>query len=202
MKIITIYPDSIDARAIARAADALRAGHLVIYPTDTHPALAADALNPKAITELCRLKELNPDKATLTLVCDSIHMASEYARIDNRAFAIVKRLAPGPVTFILPPAPSLPKVYKGRKEVGIRIPDNPIASALAAELGRPLLSGSLGTTDPTELEYAVDMILVDASAEYDADPESSAIISLLDSTDPQLIRASHRLPTDVIADWQ
>lgn len=193
MNIVTLYPDSVDARAIARAGDALRAGKLVIYPTDTHPALAADALNAKAIAELCRLKEVNPEKHTLTLVCDSIHMASEYARIDNRAFAVVKRFAPGAVTFILPPAPSLPKVYKGRKEVGIRIPDNPIAVALAAELGRPLLSGSLGTTDPSDLEHAVEMILVDASAEYDADPESSAIISMMDSSAPQVVRASSRV---------
>lgn len=195
MKIITLYPDSVDARAIGRAADALREGKLVIYPTDTHPALAADALNPKAIAELCRLKEVNPDKHTLTLVCDSISMASEYARIDNRAFALMKRLAPGPVTFILPPAPSLPKVYKGRKEVGIRIPDNAIACALAAELGHPLLSGSLGTTDPAELEHAVEIILTDASAEYDADPESSAIISLTDSSAPTLLRPSSTIQT-------
>lgn len=193
MEILTLYPESIDDRAITQAADALRNGKLVIYPTDTHPALAADALNAKAISELCRLKDVNPEKHTLTLVCDTIHMASEYARIDNRAFAVVKRFAPGPVTFILPPAVSLPKVYKGRKEVGIRIPSNSIACALAAELGHPLLSGSLGTTDPIELEDQVQYILVDASAEYDADPESSAIIMLTDSSAPEVIRESSQI---------
>lgn len=193
MNILTLYPESIDARAITQAADALRAGKIVIYPTDTHPALAADALNPKALAELCRLKEVNPEKHTLTLVCDSIHMASEYARIDNRAFALIKRFAPGPVTFILPPALTLPKVFKGRKEVGIRIPDNTITCALAAELGHPLLSGSLGATDPVELENHVEYILTDATAEFDADPESSAIISLLDSSSPEVVRESSHI---------
>lgn len=190
MEIITLHPQNIDSRAIAAAAALLRQGRLVIYPTDTHPALAADALNPKAIAELCRLKGVNPDKHTLTLVVDSISAAAEYARIDNRAFAFIKRFAPGAVTFILPPALSLPKPYKGRKQVGIRIPDNGIARALAAELGRPLLSGSLGTTDPYELEAHVDMLLVDSDAEFDADPESSAIVDLTDSYSPQLLRPS------------
>lgn len=188
MEIITIQPYSIDPRAIERAATALRAGKLVIYPTDSHPALAADSLNACAVAELCRLKGVNPLKHTLTLVCDSIAMASQYARIDNVAFRLIKRNVPGPFTFILPSAPSLPKSYKGRKEIGIRIPDNAIALALAAELDRPLLSGSLGKSDATELESVVDMMLVDASAEYSADPQSSAIVNLIESSAPEVIR--------------
>lgn len=190
MEIFRLQPTNVDSRVISRAADMILNGHLVVYPTDTHPALAADALNPRAIAELCRLKGLNPDKATLTLVCPSIQAAAQYARIDNRAFAIIKRNTPGPVTFILPPAQSLPRIYKGRKEVGVRIPDNPIARALACELGRPLLSGSLGLTDPMALEGNVSMILLDASAEYMADPESSSIVSLLDSAAPEVLRGS------------
>ncbi|MBD5325916.1 MAG: threonylcarbamoyl-AMP synthase [Muribaculaceae bacterium] len=186
MEILTLY--SADMRAIEQAVDALRDGKLVIYPTDTHPALAADSLNPAAIAALCRLKGVNPDKHTLTLVCDSIATAAQYARIDNRAFQIVKRNSPGPFTFILPPATTLPKVYKGRKEVGVRIPDNDIARALAAELGHPLLSGSLGTSDPTELDHAVELMLVDGVKEYDVDVQSSTIVSLLDSANPEIVR--------------
>lgn len=189
MEILTLYPDSVDSRAIARAADLLRAGRLVIYPTDTHPALAADALNPAAIEALCRLKGVNPEKQTLTLVCDSIATASQYARIDNRAFAVVRRNAPGPVTFLLPPAAAgLPKVLKKRKELGVRIPDNAIARALAEELGRPLLSGSLGESDPMELEAGVELLLADASAEYAAEPMSSTIVDLTDSAAPEIVR--------------
>jgi len=188
MEIVSLQPYNVDMRVIERAADLLRAGRLVIYPTDSHPALAADSLNPSAIAGLCRLKGVNPDKHTLTLVCDSIASASQYARIDNLAFQILKHNVPGPFTFILPPAPSLPKVYKGRKEVGIRIPDNDIARALAAELGHPLLSGSIGESDPMELERHIDMLLVDASAEYVMEPRSSAIVNLLDSEAPEVIR--------------
>lgn len=192
MEIITLHPQNPDRRVIARAAEALRNGNLIIYPTDTHPALAADGLNQKAVERLCRLKQVNPEKQSLTLVCDSISSAAQYARIDNRAFSIVKRNVPGAVTFLLPPSPSMPKVYKGRKQLGIRIPDNPIALALAEELGRPLLSGSLGTTDPTELENGVDLLLLDASAEFNTEIESSAIVDLTDSANPIIVRESSR----------
>lgn len=185
MESITLY--SVDRRAIDAAAEALRRGEIVIYPTDSHPALAADSLNPAAITALCRAKGVNPEKHTLTLVCDSIATAAQYARIDNRAFQILKHNTPGPFTFILPPSQSLPKVYKGRKEVGIRIPDNDIARALAAELGHPILSGSIGNNDPLEYENVSSLQIIDAAAEY-TDPQSSAIYSLMDSSSPELIR--------------
>lgn len=192
MEIVNLHPANPDRRAISRAADALRDGKLVIYPTDTHPALAADGLNIKAVERLCRLKQINPERQSLTLVCDSISSAAQYARIDNVAFSIIKRNTPGAVTFILPPSPSMPKVYKGRKQVGIRIPDNPIALMLAEELGRPLLSGSLGTSDPSELEASVTLLLIDADAEYLDSVESSAIVDLMDSSEPVIVRESSR----------
>ena len=186
MEIQTLY--SIDQRVIDRAVELMRNGAIIVYPTDTHPALAADSLNVEAVHALCRLKGVNPEKHTLTLVCDSIATAAQYAKIDNRAFAIIKRNTPGPFTFILPPALSLPKVYKGRKEVGIRIPDNEIARALAAELGHPMLSGSLGTSDPTELDNDVALQIIDGNQEYEVEVLSSTIISLIDSAEPELLR--------------
>lgn len=192
MEILTLY--SADMRAIEQAANALRAGKLIVYPTDTHPALAADSLNTAAIAALCRLKGVNPEKHTLTLVCDSIATAAQYARIDNRAFQVIKRNTPGPFTFILPPALTLPKVYKGRKEVGVRIPDNEIARALAAEMGHPLLSGSLGTSDPMELENDVELMLVDGCSEFNPDVLSSTIVSLMDSAEPQILREGSIMP--------
>ena len=192
MEILTLY--SADMRAIEQAAEAMRAGKLIIYPTDTHPALAADSMNTAAIAALCRLKGVNPEKHTLTLVCDSIATAAQYARIDNRAFQMIKRNTPGPFTFILPPALTLPKVYKGRKEVGIRIPDNEIARALAAEMGHPLLSGSLGTSDPLDHENSVELMLVDGCNEFNPDVQSSTIISLLDSANPEILREGSKEP--------
>lgn len=190
MEIQALY--SVDQRAIDHAVDFMRRGAIIVYPTDTHPALGADSLNVEAVQTLCRLKGVNPEKHTLTLVCDSIATAAQYAKIDNRAFAIIKRNTPGPFTFILPPALLLPKVYKGRKEVGIRIPANEIARALAAELGRPMLSGSLGTNDPAELDYEPALQLIDGNQEYEVEVLSSTIVSLLDSSEPELLREGSR----------
>lgn len=188
MEIVSLYPDNIDRRAIGRAAEALRNGELVIYPTDTHPALAASPTNAAAIAELCRLKNIDPDKHALTLVCDSIATAAQFARIDNNAFSIIKRNTPKAVTFLLPTSTTMPKALKKRKQIGVRIPDNAIALALIEEFGQPLLSGSLGESDPMELEAHISMLLSDASAEYTIDVQSSAIVDLTDSSSPEIIR--------------
>lgn len=188
MEVISIYPKSIDMRAVERAVDIIKAGGVVIYPTDSNPALAADSLNPSAIAALCRLKGIDPAKQTLSIVCSSIAQAAQYARIDNRAFDIIRRNLPGPFTFILPPVPALPKAFKHRKQVGVRVPDNEIARALAEELGHPILSGSLGGVDPFELESQVDLMITDADAEVDEPRQSSAIVSLLDSSNPEILR--------------
>ena len=190
MEIYNLQPSNPDSRVITRAADAIRDGKIVIYPTDTHPALAADGLNPKAVERLCKLKGVNPEKQALTLVCGSISEAAQYARIDNVAFSIIKRNTPGPVTFLLPPAPSMPKVYKGRKQLGIRIPNHPVALALAEEVGRPIISGSIGKIDPFEYENDVEFILIDSFAEFNDNIESSAIVDLMDSSNPIILRES------------
>ena len=147
MRTLRMYPSSINERYLDEVADCLRAGGIIIYPTDTLYAVGCDALNNGAIERLCRIKGVNPQKQTLSVVCDGISMASEYARIDNEAFRILRRNLPGAFTFILPAATSLPKVFKGRKEVGIRVPDNQIAMAIAARLGHPILSSSLKVDD-------------------------------------------------------
>ncbi len=186
MDIVSLHPSNIDLRAINRAVSLLARGELVAYPTDSHPAVAADALDASAVNNLCRLKNVNPARQTLTLVCCSIAQAARYARIDNRAFQLIRRNTPGPFTFILPPASSLPKVYKGRRQVGIRIPDNPVALSLAEALDRPLLSGSIDTADPSDFDNCVAMVLTDASA--DAEVMNTAVVDLTDSSDPRIIR--------------
>ncbi len=188
MEVIGIYPKSIDMRAIERAVDIIKEGGVVIYPTDSNPALAADSLNPSAIAALCRLKGIDPAKQTLSIVCASIAQAAQYARIDNRAFDVIRRNLPGPFTFILPPVPALPKAFKHRKQVGVRVPDNEIARALAEELGHPILSGSLGSVDPFELESQVDLMITDADSDPDSERQSTAIVSLLDSSNPEILR--------------
>ena len=195
MEILTIYPGSINERHIGHAAEALRDGRLVIYPTDTLYAIGCDALNQRAVRELCRLKGLNPDKNLLSIVCPDISGAAEYARIDNHAFRVLKQYLPGPFTFILPASTSLPKVFKGRKTVGIRIPDCDIACALAQALGNPLLTSSVDIAsdnlDPAEpgsiaLYYENDVDLVIDGGIRPTTP--STIVDLTDSTSPEIVR--------------
>lgn len=199
MKIITLHPSSIDSRAIDTALKALKNGEIIIYPTDTVYALACDALNNRAIERLCRIKGLNPDKNMLSIVCSSLSMAAEYARIDNRAFSLLKQYLPGPVTFVLPAATSLPKVFKGRKQVGIRIPDSPVAIALTESLGSPLLTTSIAVAPVHEENGEMDVETLEDL--YGHTPEITValntgpggiypgtVVDLTESNDPAIIR--------------
>lgn len=195
MKMLKIYPGSINSRFIDEAVDVIRSGGIVIYPTDTLYALGCDALNNKAVEKLCRLKGINPDKQLLSVVCASLSQAAEYAKIDNRAFAYLKEYLPGPFTFVLPASSALPKVFKGRKTVGIRIPDNPITLALTEAAGGPLLSTSVAVdsdiynnVDPEAIAVAYDNmadLLIDGGESV---AEGSTVVSLLDSASPGIIR--------------
>lgn len=201
MKILTIYPGSVNDRHIAEAVGVLRDGGIIIYPTDTLYAFGCDALNNRAIERLCHLKGLNPAKNLLSVVCSDISQAAEYARIDNHAFRILKQYLPGPFTFILPSSTTLPKVFKGRKSVGIRVPDNEIALALARELGNPLMTSSIPLDDFADTGYveAVDPRSVALKYENEGEielaidggegsTEPSTVVDILDSTSPEIIR--------------
>ena len=201
MKTLRMYPGSINERYLDEVVDCLRSGGIIIYPTDTLYAMGCDALNNGAIERLCRIKGVNPQKQTLSVVCDGISMASEYARIDNEAFRILRRNLPGPFTFVLPAATSLPKVFKGRKEVGLRVPDNPIAMAIASRLGHPILSSSLKVDDevpefdPQELALSFEgqaELRIDDGESGNGDfgwtPGPSTVVDLTDSHAPEIIR--------------
>ncbi len=197
MKILKIHPTSVDDRYISEAVAALRSGEIIIYPTDTLYALGCDALNNRAVERLCRIKGINPDKNLLSVVCDGLSQASFYARIDNRAFALLKKYLPGPFTFVLPASTNLPKIFKGRHQVGIRIPDNAIARRLAEELGNPLMSSS-AVMEADDLD-AVDAEAVaacygknkDISMTIDGGPsgtQPSTVVDCVDSSDCSVLR--------------
>jgi tRNA threonylcarbamoyl adenosine modification protein (Sua5/YciO/YrdC/YwlC family) len=196
MKLIKIYPGNINSQAIDEVVDSLRHGGIVIYPTDSIYAIGCDALNNGAVEKICRLKGINPLKEFLSIVCDDISQASEYARIDNRAFPMLKRYLPGCFTFILPAATTLPKVFKGRKTVGVRIPDNDIARALAASLGHPVLSTSIkwDSDAPDEGRDPESIALTySGSVDYVIDGgegglEGSTIVDCTDSYNPVVTR--------------
>lgn len=196
MKNYRMYATSVNERYIDEIADALRRGQVIIYPTDTLYAIGCDALNNRAVERVCQIKGINPAKQRLSMVCADISQASEFARIDNEAYRILRSNLPGPFTFILPASTRLSKAFKGRHEAGVRVPDNAIARAIAAALGNPVMSTSVGwsAADPEDLcqseslglhyEGSVD-IMVDGG-EGSAIP--SAMINITDPTSPELLR--------------
>ena len=196
MKNYRMYATSVNERYIDEIADALRRGQVIIYPTDTLYAIGCDALNNRAVERVCQIKGINPATQRLSMVCADISQASEFARIDNEAYRILRSNLPGPFTFILPASTRLSKAFKGRHEAGVRVPDNAIARAIAAALGNPVMSTSVGwnAADPEDLcqpeslglhyEGSVD-IMVDGG-EGSAIP--SAMINITDPTSPELLR--------------
>ncbi|MDD4821230.1 MAG: L-threonylcarbamoyladenylate synthase [Bacteroidales bacterium] len=157
--LLQIYPVNPNPKEIQKVVSALQEGELVIYPTDTSYAIGCDALNIRAVERICKLKGVNPQKANLSIICADMSTASEYAKINDRAFKLLKRGLPGPFTFILPVNSSLPKLYKHRKTVGIRIPDSAIAIEIVRQLGNPLLTTSVPVLEE-EVEYSTDPELI------------------------------------------
>lgn len=199
MKILRVHPTSIDERAIADAVGALQRGEIIVYPTDSVYALGCDALNNRAIERLCRLKGINPERNMLSIVCDGLSQAATYTKIDNRAFAMLRQYLPGAVTFVLPAATTLPKVFKGRKQVGIRIPDSPVALRLAEALGNPLMTTSISVAPEIEDAGEMDVEALEGvfgrtpeiTLALDAGPSGlryTTVVDLTDSTAPAIIR--------------
>jgi len=159
-EFIKIYNDNPDPRAIDKVAAVLKKGGLVIYPTDTVYGLGCDIHNNKALEKIALLKGVKIEKATFSFICNSLSHLSDYVKqIDSSTFKILKRALPGPYTFILPGSKSLPKVFKKKKTVGIRIPDNIITQSIVKVLGNPIVSTSIRDEDEI-LEYTTDPELI------------------------------------------
>lgn len=156
---IKIYPENPNPKEIDKVVRVLQDGGLVIYPTDTVYAIGCDALNVRAVEKICRMKGINPQKSDLSIICYDLSNLSEYAKVSNAAFKLMKKNLPGPFTFILPTSNELPKIYKNRKEVGIRVPDNLIVRTLVKELGNPILTTSVHHDDEV-IEYSTDPELI------------------------------------------
>jgi len=159
-KFIKIYEQNPDENKIMEIVEILRKGGLVIYPSDTVYALGCDITNNKALEKVARIKGVKLEKANFSFVCDSISNISDYAKqISTQTYKILKRALPGPYTFILPGNNNLPKVFKKKKEVGIRVPDNEITLAIVRGLGNPIISTSIYDEDEI-LEYTTDPELI------------------------------------------
>lgn len=159
-ELIKIYEENPNPREIRKVVDVLKAGGLIIYPTDTVYALGCDINNAKALERMARIKNVKLEKANFSFVCYDLSNLSDYVKqIDTTIFKILKRALPGPYAFILPGARSLPSAFKNKKTVGIRIPDNKIPLEIVRELGNPISSSSIYDEDEV-LEYTTDPELI------------------------------------------
>jgi tRNA threonylcarbamoyl adenosine modification protein (Sua5/YciO/YrdC/YwlC family) len=159
-QFIKIYEDKPNEAAIARVVKVLQDGGLVIYPTDTVYGLGCDITNTKALERIAKIKGIKLDKANFSFICYDLSNLSDYVKqIDTATFKILKRALPGPYTFILPGNSNLPKEFKKKTTVGIRIPDNSIALEIVKMLGNPIVSTSIYDEDEV-IEYTTDPELI------------------------------------------
>ncbi|MEN8817161.1 MAG: L-threonylcarbamoyladenylate synthase [Nonlabens sp.] len=159
-ELIKIYDDNPNPRELKRIANAMRDGALVIYPTDTVYGLGCDITNKNALEKIARIKGVKLEKANFSFICEDLSNLSDYvSQIDSHTFKILKRNLPGPYTFILPSNNNLPSVFKKKKTVGIRVPDNKIAVELVKLLGNPIISTSIKDEDEV-IEYTTDPSLI------------------------------------------
>jgi len=189
----TIHLDHPSTRLITEAAEILDTGGIVVYPTDTIYGIGVDLFNKTAIERVLRIKKAS-DHKLLSFICQDLKEVSRWALIPDQAYPIMRRVLPGPYTFILRASREIPKIMlQKRKTVGIRIPDSAIPHALAAELGRPILSTSvpMGSdgyyTDPQEIaqtyNHNIDLIL-DAGIMFN----SPSTVVDFSGSEPEIIR--------------
>jgi len=159
-KLLRIYEENPNEKQILEVVKVLRNGGVVIYPTDTVYGLGCDIKNTKALERVAQIRGVKLEKANFSFVCDSLSNISDYVKqMDTPTFKILKHNLPGPYTFILEGNNNLPSVFKKKKTVGIRVPDNNIARAIVKELGNPIISTSIYDEDEV-IEYTTDPELI------------------------------------------
>ena len=193
---VKVYDENPNISVINKVVEVLKKGGLIIYPTDTVYGLGCDITNAKAVEKIARIKGIKVDKSNFSFICNDLSHLSDYVKqIDTPTYKLLRRALPGPYTFILPGSKSLPKVFKKKKTVGIRIPNNNIVRAIVEALGNPIISTSIHdeddvieyTTDP-ELIFEKWKHLVDGVIDGGfGDNLASTIIDLTDSL-PKIIR--------------
>ena len=159
-QFIKIYEDKPSEAAIKKVVDVLRNGGLVIYPTDTVYGLGCDITNTRALERIAKIKGVKLEKANFSFICSDLSNLSDYVKqIDTATFKILKRALPGPYTFILPGNNDLPREFRKKKTVGIRVPENNIIIEIVKMLGNPIVSTSIYDEDAV-LEYSTDPELI------------------------------------------
>ncbi len=190
-----IHPENPQARLIKQAVEIIRKGGVVIYPTDSSYAIGCQIGDKNAVERVRRLRQLD-DKHNFALICADLSQLGLFAKVDTGLFRLLKAHTPGPYTFILNATREVPRLllHPKKRTIGLRIPSHPIALALLAELGEPLMSVSLILPDESEpmvdpyeirqvLEHQVDLIIDGGFGGLKA----STVINLADG-DPQVVR--------------
>lgn len=192
-EIRNIHLENPHARVIKEAADVIRRGGIVVYPTDTIYGLGVDVFNKSAMARVIRLKKASSHKL-LSFICPDLKDVARWAVVSNEAYKVMRRVLPGPYTFVLRASREIPKLMlQKQKTIGLRIPDSPVVQALVQELGHPLLSTSVPQgddgyyTDPQEIadtyNHDIDLIL-DAGVMFN---QPSTIVDF-SSDEPQILR--------------
>ena len=194
MKILRRIESNINERYIDTAVNALRDGGIIIYPTDTLYAIGCDALNNSAIERVCAMKQKENSRSTLTIICSHISEVAKYVKLSDDNFRLMRKNVPGPFTFILPALNKLPKVFKGRKMAGVRIPDNAIARKIVEELGHPILSTTVEGSDedylcePELIMESYDHLDVDYILDAGRSGAVPSTVVDLSGDEPEIIR--------------
>jgi len=158
--LVKLFNENPNLREILKVVEVLRKGGLIIYPTDTVYGLGCDITNAKAVEKVARIKNVKVEKNNFSFICSDLSHISDFTKpISNLVFKLMKKNLPGPFTFILEANNNLPKYFKGKKTVGIRVPDNNIIREIVRELGNPILSTSIHDEDEI-LEYSTDPELI------------------------------------------
>ena len=200
MQTYKLYANNPNPRVLQDIAQVIRDGGVVIYPTDSVYAIGCDALNQRAVEKIYQYRKEEAKQSHLSIICRDISQADEYTRISKEQFKIMHRHLPGPFTFILEAGLKLPKVFRSRKTVGIRIPDNAILHALLEELDGPLLTTSLKAPvdddDADAVSYMTDPFLIEETFQNQADvlidggygeDQPSTVVDLT-GEEPEIIR--------------
>ena len=157
--MIRLFDDNPNLNTISKIVEVLRNGGVIIYPTDTVYALGCDIFQSKALEKICRIKGNDIKKANFSVMCDSLKQISEFTKMDDDTFKLIKKNTPGPFTFILNGNNKLPKLFKERKTIGIRIPNRNLVKVIVEELGNPIFTTSL-RIDGQDPDYEVNAELI------------------------------------------
>jgi tRNA threonylcarbamoyl adenosine modification protein (Sua5/YciO/YrdC/YwlC family) len=191
--IYEVHPTHPQERQIQKITDALRDGAIMLYPTDTVYAIGCDLTVKSAVQKVRQIKQLSNDKP-LTFLCPSLSNIASYAIVTDMAYRFIKRLIPGPYTFILPASKAVPKLVMDpkRKTTGIRVPEQPVCLAIMSALNNPIISTSAHIDEDDELAGPMEKAvlfdhldkIVDIIIDDDSDP-GNQVSTMIDLTDEE-----------------